>query len=78
MNTQSQTRTAVEAALQGAIDAVDSLFISREIRPGEYMHFTADGMHERAIADALLPRLSATHLGRLIREHGRELIRAYR
>ena len=77
MSNTPQSREAVEAALQGAIDAVDSLFATRETHSG-HIHVALMGGHEAVIAKALLPILSATHLGRLIKTYGRELIRDYR
>lgn len=77
MSNAVPSRDAVNAAIQGVIDAVDSLFAVRETHSGN-VHIPLILGHESAIAKALLPRLSGTHLGRLIRNYGRELISEYR
>ncbi len=71
-------RVKAEQALQNAIDAIDSLFETREIRPGEVIHEALVGGHPAGVARIFLPMLSGTHLGRLIRNHGREFIHDYR
>jgi hypothetical protein len=70
------SRDAVEAALQRAIDAVDTLFAVRETHSGN-VHVPLILGHESAIARVLLPRLSGTHLGRLVKQYGREFISDY-
>jgi hypothetical protein len=70
------SRDAVEAALQRAIDAVDTLFAVRETHSGN-VHVPLILGHESAIARVLLPRLSGTHLGRLVKTYGREFISDY-
>lgn len=70
-------RPQVEQALQGAIDAVESLFAIQTTHSGS-MHVALVGGHESAIAKALLPRLNGTRLGHLIRTYGREMISEYR
>lgn len=70
------SRDNVETALQGAIDAVDTLFATRETHTG-HVHVPLILGHESAIARVLLPRLSGTHLGRLLKQYGREFISDY-
>jgi hypothetical protein len=64
-------------ALMLAVERIEELFETREIRPGELMHIVRGGGSEVGLSRALLPLLCGTHLGRLILDHGRELISRY-